>query len=300
MKRLLEKYRNGSISPDELERLSHTVEEMSDDEISDVLEKEWMKEDGTGKVRRLRIWTSVAAGLLLLATAGLSISMLESGKEHSFLASREIKIDAGNGDKSRIVLPDGTKVILNARSSISYRPDFGVENRNVTLVGQGYFDVAKDAEHEFTVSALGMDVIAHGTKFNVYAYPENDMKEVSLIEGSISLRYGDSEVRLAPNEKVCIRTGSGRFNMFRTDNAIETSWLEDGIVFINRPLYQVIDMLQRHFGTVIECAPEINLADRYTGSFNEHRIEDILDILKMHYGFTYKTDGNRITITNQN
>ena len=96
----------------------------------------------------------------------------------------------------------------------------------------------------------------------------------------------------------CIRTESGRLNMLRTDNAIETSWLEDRITFINKPLYQVVDMLQRHFGVTIECSQEINLADRYTGSFSEHRVEDILDILKMHYGFSYRSSGNHIVITN--
>lgn len=299
MKRLLDKYRRGNISPEELKRLSMKAESMSDDEISDIIEKEWMEEGVSPKMRRMRLWTGVAAGLLIAVSAALSLSLLNSGKEHSFLASRGIEIKAGDGDKSRVVLPDGTKVILNARSSIEYRSDFGVKDRRVTLCGQGYFDVVKDSEREFTVSAQGMDVIVHGTKFNVYAYPDNDLKEVSLIEGSISLRYGDSEVKLAPNEKVCIRSGSGRINLFRTDNAIETSWIEDNIVFINRPLYQVIDVLQRHFGVTIECSSDINLADRYTGSFDEHRIEDILDILKMHYGFSYECRDNRITITNQ-
>lgn len=308
MKNLLEKYRRGDISPEELETLGKEVDTASDYEIGSILEEAWMHENDVHggvrrrmpepKIRKIRLWTSVAAGLLLLVAGVLSLRLADLSQEQNLLADREIRIDAGENGKSRIVLPDGTKVTLNTRSTIEYPADFGVKNRRVRLSGQGYFDVTKDSGHEFIVSAEGMDIIVHGTKFNVYAYPDNDLKEVSLVEGSISLRYGDAEIKLSPNEKACIRTESGRLNMLRTDNAIETSWLEDRITFINKPLYQVVDMLQRHFGVTIECSSEINLADRYTGSFSEHRVEDILDILKMHYGFSYRSSGNHIVITN--
>ncbi len=323
MKELLEKYRCGRITPEEMETLGREVEAASDNEIGNILESEWIREgirdgvsggmpkgascgadskengkghDGTPKVRRLRLWTGAAAGLLLMLSAGLTVRLIGVSHEQGRIASREMRINAGDDDKSRIVLPDGTKVILNAKSTIEYPADFGMRDRRVRLSGQGYFDVAKDPERKFVVSAQGMDITVHGTKFNVYAYPDNDLREVSLVEGSISLRYGDSEMMLAPNEKVCIRAGSGRLNMLRTDNSVETCWLEDRITFINKPLYQVIDVLQRHFGVTIECSSSINLADRYTGSFSEHRVEDILDILKMHYGFSYESRDNHIII----
>lgn len=319
MKELLEKYRRGRISPEELETLGREVDGASDVEIGKILENEWIREgmhygvsegkpddarcdmggkghDRVPKVRRLRLWAGAAAGLLLMLSIGLAVRLISVNQEQGRLAAREMRINAGDDDKSRIVLPDGTKVILNAKSVIEYPADFGMKNRRVRLSGQGYFDVAKDSEREFVVSAQGMDIIVHGTKFNVYAYPDNDLREVSLVEGSISLRYGDSEVKLSPNEKVCIRAGSGRLNMLRTDNSVETCWLEDRITFINKPLYQVVDVLQRHFGVTIECSPDINLADRYTGSFSEHRVEDILDILKMHYGFSYESRDNHIII----
>lgn len=300
MKKLLEKYRRGKISPVELENLTRKVNASSDEEIARILEKEWMNEGSSNRrIKKTRLWTSIAACILLLVTTGLSLRIVHINKEQKLLASREMRIDAGNEGKSQIILPDGTKVILNAKSTIEYPADFGVKNRCVKLSGQGYFDVTKDASHEFIVSAQGMDVIVHGTKFNVYAYPDNFLKEVSLIEGSISLRYGDSEVRLSPNEKACIRTDSGRLNLFKTDNSVETSWLDESITFINKPLHQVIDILQRHFGVIIECSSNINLADRYTGSFNESRVEDIIDILKMHYGFNYESRDNRIFINNK-
>lgn len=194
MKNLLEKYRRGDISPEELETLGKEVDAASDYEIGSILEEAWMHENDVHggvrrrmpepKIRKIRLWTSVAAGLLLLVAGVLSLRLADLSHEQLLLADREMRIDAGENGKSRIVLPDGTKVTLNTRSTIEYPADFGVKNRRVRLSGQGYFDVTKDSGHEFIVSAEGMDIIVHGTKFNVYAYPDNDLKEVSLVEGA--------------------------------------------------------------------------------------------------------------------
>lgn len=295
MRNLLTKYRNNNISPEELDRLGSELDCVSDTELAQILEKEWLS-GGERRRNPFRVWMGVAAGLLVTLCVGLSLKLAHNTKVSEAFASQEILVGAGNRDKSIVKLPDGTTVTLNAKSSLSYSPSFGITDRAVRLTGEGYFDVAKDPQKKFTVSAQGMEITVHGTKFNVYAYPENDTKEVSLVEGSISLKYGDSQMKLSPNEKVCISSKSGRINLFRTDNSLETEWLEDRIVFINRPLYQVVDILQRHFGVSIECAEGINLTDRYTGTFTEHRIGEVLDILKMHYGFTYSIDGDKITI----
>lgn len=294
MKRLLEKYRKGRINHEELEQLSARMDKASDIEIADILEKEWMNE-GLRK-SRWTIWTGIAAGLLLLAALPSTLYLSKINNDIDNMSSRYVAMEAGSTDKSAVVLPDGTKVILNANSRLEYASDFGVRDRKVRICGQGYFDVAKDPQKAFTVDVDGMEIAVHGTRFNVYAYPDNDYKEVSLIEGSISLRYGDSEVRLSPNEKVCISGQSGRMNILRTDNSIETAWMENRIIFIAKPLYQVIDILQRHFGVKITCSGDINLTDRYTGTFNDRRIDDILNILKIHYGFDYSINGNRIEL----
>ncbi|MGN0191584.1 MAG: FecR family protein [Candidatus Cryptobacteroides sp.] len=294
MKRLLEKYRKGRISHDELEKLSARMDNASDLEIAEILEKEWMHESIRSSKRK--IWTGIAAGFLLVTALSSALYLAKMNKDFDRLSDKYVAMESGSTDRSAVVLPDGTKVMLNANSRLEYASDFGVRDRKVRMVGQGYFDVAKDPQKAFTVDVAGMEIAVHGTKFNVYAYPDNDFREVSLIEGSISLHYGDSEVFLSPNEKVCISGTSGRMNILRTDNSVETAWMENRIIFIAKPLYQVIDILQRHFGVQITCSGDINLTDRYTGTFNDRRIDDILDILKMHYGFDYAINGNRVEI----
>ena len=136
MKNLLEKYRRGDISPEELETLGKEVDTASDYEIGNILEEVWMHESGVHdgvrrrmpdhKIRKIRLWTSVAAGILLLVAGVLSLRLADLSHEQNLLANREMRIDAGENGKSRIVLPDGTKVTLNTRSTIEYPADFGV------------------------------------------------------------------------------------------------------------------------------------------------------------------------------
>lgn len=309
MKQLLKKYIDGNISPEEFDRLSSMVSACSDVELARLLDEDWrhfstalLPAGRKGRFHTffksgIAVWTSVAAGLLFFISAGLGLMLTDSEKEKAYLASREVTMSAGETGQSSVMLPDGTKVILNARSSITYPTDFGLESRTVKISGQGFFDVAKDIPKEFTVEAPGMEITVHGTRFNVYAYPDSEVSEMSLVEGSVSLRSGDTVIDVAPNEKVCVTRSTGRMNLMKTDNSIETVWLNDRIVFINDPLYKVFDVLQRCFGIRIECSDDINLTDRYTGTFRDRRLGDILEILKMHYGFVYDNDGRVIEIS---
>lgn len=305
MKTLLNKYRKGNITPEEFDRLSSMVEGVSDDVLSSILEEEWnsctTSHPALTRKRlsgsRTNAWVGIAASLLVIATLSLGILYSDADRRIGQIASNEVIFVSGKEGQSTVTLPDGTNVTLNARSSITYPADFGLRNRHVTMTGEGFFDVARDPENEFTVSAPGMDIVVHGTRFNVYAYPESDISEMALVEGSVSVRTGDSVIKVKPNEKVCLTRSTGRVNLMKTDNAIETLWLEDSMVFINEPLYKVFDVLQRCYGVHIECSEKISLSDRYTGAFKGEKITYILEILKIHYGFSYECEDDHIKIT---
>lgn len=316
MSTLLEKYRSGKITAAELDLLSKEMEQISDNELGVVLEQEWesftsacpLARDkrnslypvfGIQKKRsRIHIFMGAAAAVLLLLTIGLGSYIADVHKNMDRMEVSEVRFNSGNDGASSVTLPDGSVVRLNARSYLSYKSDFGVSDRTVEIVGEAFFDVAKDSEKEFIVKSQGMEVIVHGTKFNVYDYPESDFSEMSLVEGSVSLRCGDSVVKVSPNEKVCIDRCTGRMNLMETDNEVETAWLKKTLVFMHEPLYKVIDKLERRFGVQIECSDAISLSDIYTGTFKDRHIIDVLDVLKIHYGFDYTIDENHIQITN--
>lgn len=315
MSTLLEKYRNGKITAAELDLLSKEMEQISDIELKSLLEQDWdefsspcpltkSKKDALypivkteRKKSRINVYMGVAASFLMLISIGLGLYIADMRSDMKQIAASEVCFASGNEGTSTVTLPDGSTVRLNARSHITYGSDFGVSDRVVRVEGEAFFDVTKDEEKEFVVKAQAMEVIVHGTKFNIYAYPESDFSEMSLVEGSVSLRSGDSVLKVSPNEKVCIDRCTGRMNLMVTDNEVETAWLKKTMIFMHEPLYRVIDKLERRFGIQIECTDGISLSDIYTGTFKDRNITDILDVLKMHYGFDYHIDDNHIKIT---
>lgn len=318
MKTKLRKYRTGRISSTEFDDLAKWIEDASDLELRSVLEQEWNEFTSAdtlskekmeslrpvvSKTARTKIITclaSIAACVLLFICIGLGFYVVSIKTDVDALAANEVVISAGDEGQSTIELPDGSKVRLNARSSITYNADFGIDERRVVLEGEGFFDVKKDPDTRFVVTAPGMEVVVHGTKFNIYAYPDREFSEMSLLEGSVTLYSGESAIKVAPNEKVSIDRCTGRVNLSKTDNKVETAWLKKTLVFMHEPLYRVVDVLERRFGVQIECSDEICLSDIYTGTFRDRSIYDILEVLKMHYGFTYEADNNRITIKTNN
>lgn len=304
MKTTLQKYLDNDISMEEFDRMVSVMELASDDELSELISDDFHKfinetEEKKRPVSRFAAVMSVAAAVLLLLCVGLSIRLAivnRSVEETSVTADTIIRSDGG---RSLMTLPDGTKVILNSGSVIAYPANFNKEYRCVSLEGEAFFDVAENKARAFTVTVPGMEISVHGTKFNVYAYPEMAYSEMALVEGSVSAKAGDKEYNVSPGQKVCVSRNTGRMNLFATDNILETCWLKDKIVFMHEPLHKVVDVLQRYFGVEIVCSEEIDLSDIYTGTFRDKNIYNILDVLKMHYGFEYETSGRKIKITHK-
>jgi len=125
MRTLLSKYRKGKITPEEFDLLAEKAEAATDGEIANALEKEWMEEGGQIRTKRPPLWFGIAAGLALLVAVGIGIRMADIAATSERLASHEVRINAGNNDRSMVVLPDGTKVTLNPKSQLRYSATFG-------------------------------------------------------------------------------------------------------------------------------------------------------------------------------
>ena len=196
MKTLFEKYRSGRISLEEFESLSKSMDSAADSEIRSMFEQEWndftsdmpLSEDkkeslypvviGKSQRRsRYHIYISVAACLMFVFALGITLKFFDAREEIQSLSAKEVTVTAGSDGQSFVTLPDGSTVRLNARSSISYNSDFSVSDRRVRVEGEAFFDVKKDGHTKFVVSSENMEITVHGTKFNVYAYPECDFND---------------------------------------------------------------------------------------------------------------------------
>lgn len=321
--RLLEKFRSGRITSEELQKLKSLMEITSDQELKDILMSEWDKFDHysplpdekieklyekmniKGKeIHRNRIsfknyWMQIAASILFIIAGSLTVLTYMQNKTISSLAEQNVVIRSGDYGKSLVTLPDGTIVYLNAKSSLTYSQDFGRESRNVELSGEGFFEVKKDIKKRFTVKTGFMDITVLGTKFNVYAYQDKDIVEMSLVEGSVNIETvlpPYKNINVKPNEKVTYYKKTGELKHVSTSNESETAWMKKELVFRSEKLGNVFDCLSRKFGVTFNVEDKSLLDDIYTGTFDDENIESIMKVLKMHYNFNYKNEDGIITI----
>lgn len=258
----------------------------------------------------------LAASLLLLIV--LKFALPKNKAE--LLPEKENTVSTNCGSKSKITLPDGSSVWLNADSKISYPKSFGADTREVFLMGEAYFDVAHDAGHPFIIHSGDIDVRVLGTAFNVRNYKNEKSIEVSLIRGKIELSMKgqiENKILLNPSQKLVIsKTASqpdvegkaveneGPKNLFtlthvnvRDSLVAETSWMENKAVFINRQLDDIMEELDRRFNTNTIFKDEDVKKYRYTIYTNDFNLKEIMEVLKLSKGFTYQLSNDEIIIS---
>ena len=200
--------------------------------------KERMTAPASSKpVRKLiPVWLKVAAAVILLIGCNYfwytyNLTEVYTNADSPY----EIKVPAGS--RTNIVLPDGTEVSLNAGSVLRYHRGFGIRERNVTLDGEGYFKVAKNAEVPFFVKTNDVQVQVVGTVFNVRAYDDDNYVMVSLLEGRVNLSASaNSVMKLFPNEQALYNKNTGRMEKLKTNASKACDWLDGGLTFENASL----------------------------------------------------------------
>lgn len=225
------------------------------------------------------------------------------------------------GSKTRIQLPDGSVVWLNAGSTLTYDKDYNHEDRQVTLTGEGFFDVIKDPAKPFLVHTSNVDVRVLGTVFNVKAYPEDKTTETSLIRGSLEVSIKSrplDKIILASNEKLVVenkkdtaRTWKGDEEMdqplmtlnqlkrnSRDSTINEMQWTENKLVFDNEPFEDIAVKMERWFAVDIEITDGVLRQKRLTGTFERESVEQALEGLAYASTtpFIFKRSGNKIII----
>lgn len=231
------------------------------------------------------------------------------------------QITTKNGSKTNLLLPDGTKVWLNAGSTISYDSSYGKSIREVALSGEAFFDVIKNKEKPFIIHASKINIKVLGTQFNVKSYPTDNTTEASLIRGSIEVTFRDKpnkKIILKPNEKIVVdndrnsedvletyrRSGHEKIHEvpgvdikkltheYKTGTIIETSWVENKLIFQDEPFDEMARQLERWYGVSIIFRNFGLKENRLTGSFKNETIRQALDALKFTAPFHYTIDNN--------
>lgn len=245
-----------------------------------------------------RLMYVAAAVILALVVPSLAYWW---GGEHVRERFTDIVVEAPLGGKTRLLLPDSTLVWLNAGSRLVYSQGFGVDNRDVRLEGEAYFEVRKNEELPFDVRTKELGVTVLGTKFNFRNYMEDEEVIVNLLEGKVRLENGVRKREtsyLSPSEKVTLnkRTGEMRITPAKVANA--RAWTEDELFFDEMPLSDIVRELNRSYNAKIRIMDERLENDRFYAIFDkrEQTIFDVLDILTETNQLIYKAEGDSVLL----
>lgn len=242
------------------------------------------------------------AAVVTVLVCACSYLFYNIGQRNMSQAFAMIKVEAPQGSTTKMTLPDGTKVWLNAGSRIEYSQGFGVNDRHVQLTGEGYFEVHRNESMPFIVKSPSLNVQVLGTKFDFRDYPSDHSAMVSLDEGSVavglrSAHDGDYQYRLAPDQRAVLEKRSG--NM-RIENRSTTDRLwTDGTIMINgQRLADIAIDLERSYGTRI-CIESTELAQtRFYGVFHrkDQSLDQVLATLAATGHMRYAINGNVVRI----
>jgi ferric-dicitrate binding protein FerR (iron transport regulator) len=202
-------------------------------------------------------------------------------KRQEELTSFYNTIIAENGQIAKAMLPDGTTIWLNSGSHLQYSNRFGIENRNVVLSGQAYFDVTKNKNLPFVVSCDEVNVKVMGTRFTAEAYPEDPNINVVLVQGAVKLTPRNNNkvfAILQPNEMMVYNKQDNKYKISEVVTEKYTSWREGIIHFYDQPLKDVVIKLQKRYNQKIILEKGLENY-KVTFSIRNENFNDVLNML---------------------
>lgn len=236
------------------------------------------------------------AAVLVFAFTISALSIYIASKNDVFNQNNWVEVSTEAGQQSKVSLPDGSLVWLNAETIVKYRQ--GKDKREVNLEGEAYFEVAHSEQQPFIVETENVKVKVLGTKFNVSHYNNSKETEASLLSGKITMLVDGSnnEIELAPGEKVIYNEGQGVVFKRNIKVQNEISWRQGILVFDNEPFSEFVRKLERYYAVkfIYEKSAFENI--HYTGSIDKLNIDNVLEFINMTIPINYEIDNKTIKL----
>jgi len=319
---LVKKYYENQLSVDELSTLKESINAATDEELELVLTELWHQEKGRNvdeeiipgikkdidrlnsrqkwqRKKLMRIVYRAAAIIAVPLIAAFTINLLDRLPAP---AASDMIVAVGPGEKVNIVLPDGTRVKLNSETTLNYGiNDFNRKSRQLSLAGEAYFEVARNERKPFIIKTKALDVKVLGTVFNLQAREDELTTEIDLLEGEVALTSTatNQQVRLYASQRAVLDKSTGSIRVIKNAPSHGAAWVKGELVFHAAPVRDVIKAIERNYGVAIQIDKEDTIYnDLFTGRFSTANLNETLDILRMHYRFSYQIKGNQVAIQN--
>ena len=323
-KNLLEKFLRGEATPKEIELLDERMNDHPDgdfDSISrsiwgdgtimshnlpDEGQKEKMKNNLLNRInaeedfmRSVRVNRkreflhafSLAASILVVA---MSVVFLILGDRQI----HEYEVLAERGQKSSVTLPDGSHVWLNSASRITYTSDFNKKNRNITLEGEAYFDVAKNKKIPFVVNASEMSITAVGTEFNVRNYSDEDEVCTTLVEGKVIASTLGCDISLTYGQEAVLNRNSGEMSFaVVSDLNHMVPWRSNEMLLDGESLDNLSRILSRMYNVDVYFENDSIKTYTYTGLIRNNSLQNVLELVSNTSPVAYGIYDDKIVFT---
>lgn len=287
-----------------------------------------VKSDRFNQRRNLIRIAQISASVLIALIVAAIVLIKNNVIDVSLAQVKELKVIVPSGEKSQLILPDGTQVWLNSESKLVYPDDFVTGERKVTLEGEAYFDVAEVSNSQFVVYTQDFKVKVLGTKFNVKSYPKDPTIETTVVEGMVRVESGKPKLNFSPIilkpterlvykkdtrsdsnksamdtesvsgiEKVQVISSKEIFISHVNTNHI-TCWKDHLLVFDNETFEEIALKMSRWYKVEISLLDEKLKTQRYTGKFvHNESLTQVLEAIRLTTPIKYQIHQNRVEIT---
>ena len=251
-------------------------------------------------------WTARAAAIIFLVSGAAWLINYISHQNTPAHHERIYGFEAKRGETKKVVLPDGSVVLLNSESQLSYTSSFGTSNRTVKMEGEAFFSVKHDSLNPFVVKTDKLNTRVLGTQFNIKAYRNDPVVSVSVKKGKVAVfrdTPSDRDILLTKNQKVNYHIQSSGFERETiTEPAKAFAWIEGGIVFDNIPIGEAFKQLERDFNVTILCKNTSLKQSLIKGSFYNQNVYAILKMMSIsaRFNFTIDEDNRTISVSEKN
>ena len=247
------------------------------------------------KIKIRYIYRAAAILLFIISSYLLGTQQYFSTQEKPRVA--EIIKENPPGQKSKVHLPDGSIVWLNAQSILKYPTSFGNVQRVVKLQGEAYFEVVKDSTRPFSVISDDITTTALGTSFNINAFHLDEEVQVTLVDGKVKVSSEQNEDQfLTPGQGLIYNKMDNELQIknYQVENVI--AWVNGVLRFEDDGFQTIIQKLERWYGVQIQVVGEPDNNLKYTAKFKNEYLSNVLESMSFGRPFSYEINDKIVTL----
>jgi transmembrane sensor len=315
LQRLAEKYLNGTGTAEEMQLLHQWYDTIHENEQSEIVDSEASKAETKQRIfenihsgiskdtietapkgRRQAIVKTIvritSAAAVILIAAGLWLQVNKGGGK-SLTKGATGLVNVMVKKVTKITLPDGSEVWLNANTVFKYPRKFTGKLREVELIdGRAFFDVKHEVDHPFVVKTESLNITVLGTSFDVRTYAKEGTTKVSVVTGKVGItRPGHTDepaVMLLPKEQIILSVVTSQLKKETVQDPVVNLWCKSPLVFDQENLDNVFKALEKQYNTHIQVADKRLLTERISITLNNQRLDTIMEILSFTKHFNYQ------------